>query len=106
MATITIPFAEFGEGAVRVEFDLNDANRRVSRGRCINNSAYDAAFTVLSNGTVVYQAVAPAGRTTEQNIAGWTLPQQPDYFNSDTGQYEPDGIDMGGYVMQTRWPAQ
>lgn len=105
MATITFPFAEYGDGSVRVEVDLNDANRRVSKARCVNNSAYDAAFTVLSKGAVVYTKVAPAGATTEQNVAGWTLPQQPDYWNSITGQYEPDGIDMGGYTVQARWPA-
>lgn len=95
MATQTFPFAEFGDGTVRVEIDVNDANWRPSRVRCINNSAQPAAAQVLDNGVEVFTAAAPAGQTSTWNISGVQL-------GWDTVD---GGLQMGPYVLQARWPA-
>lgn len=46
MATQTFQHSEFGNGAVRVEIDVNNANWRVSQMRCINTSAFPAAASI------------------------------------------------------------
>lgn len=95
MATQTFQFAEFSGGSVRVEIDVNDANWRPSRVRCINNSAQPAAASLLNNGVEVFTATAPAGATTSWNITGVQL-------GWDTVD---GGLQMGPYVLQARWPA-
>jgi hypothetical protein len=95
MATQTFQHSSFGGGAVRVEFDVNNANWRVSQVRCINNSASAARFRVLLNGTEVYSDVAPAGQTTTRNTTGLQLG-----WDAVDG-----GIQMGGYVFEAAWPA-
>lgn len=94
MATQTFPFAEFGDGLVRVEIDVNDANWRPSKVRCINNSASPAVARVLNGGTEVFTATAPAGATTSWNISGVQLG-----WDATNG-----GLMMGSYVLQARWP--
>lgn len=95
MATQTFPFAAFGDSAVRVEIDVNDANWRPSRVRCINNSARAAVARVLENGVEVFAATAPGGQTSTWNISGVKLGW--DQVNG--------GLMMGSYVLQARWPA-
>jgi hypothetical protein len=73
MATQTFVHSEFGGGQVRAELDVNDANWRPSRVRCINNSAYPVAATILENGVQRFTATAPAGETTTWNISGVQL---------------------------------
>jgi hypothetical protein len=79
---------------VRVEFDVNDANWRVSRVRCINNSPYTAKARILNNGVEVFTAVAPANATTGWNVTGVQLG-----WDAVNG-----GIMMGAYVMQVKYP--
>jgi len=84
----------FGGNAVIVEIDINDANWRVSRVRCINNSLYAAEASIYNSGVLVYEASAPPGQTTQWNIAGVQLE-----WDSING-----GIMMGNYTMNARWP--
>lgn len=93
MATQTFQYASFC-GQVRIEFDVNDANWRVSQMRCINNSIYQARATILESGTIRFTAVAPANRTSSWNVTGVQLG-----WDSING-----GIMMGNYVMLARWP--
>lgn len=95
MATQTFQFASFGDSAVTVEIDVNDANWRVARVRCINNSARAAAARVLLNGSEVWNGTAPAGQTTLWNVGAVQLG-----WNATDG-----GLVMGGYEVQARWPA-
>jgi len=95
MATQTFQYASFGDGAVMVDFDVNDANWRVSRVRCINNSAHAAAARVLNGGAEIYNVIAPAGQTSSWNVSGIQLGW--DVVNG--------GIVMGTYVLEARWPA-
>lgn len=95
MATQTFVFAEFGGGIVRVEFDVNDANWRPSRVRCINNSAAALVARVLDGATDVFAATAPAGQTSTWNISGVQLG-----WDSVNG-----GLILGNYQIQARWPA-
>lgn len=94
MATQTFQFAEFGNGIVRVEIDVNDANWRPSRVRCINNSAAAAVARVLDGGSEVFFASAPGGQTTIWNISGVQL-------GWDTAN---GGLMMGNYSVYARWP--
>lgn len=94
MATQTFTFAEFGDGAVRAEIDVNDANWRPARVRCINSSAFAAVARILENGVEMFAATAPAGQTTTWNISGVQLG-----WDSVDG-----GLMMGNYVLQARWP--
>jgi hypothetical protein len=94
VATQTFQHSSFAGGIVRVEFDVNDANWRVSRVRCINDSAYPAVARILQNGVEVFTAVAPAGQMTSWNTTGVQLG-----WDSVDG-----GIVMGGYEMLVRWP--
>lgn len=94
MATQTFQFAEFGNGIVRVEIDVNDANWRPSRVRCINNSAAAAVARVLDGGSEVFTATAPAGQTTTWNISGVHLG-----WDTVNG-----GLILGTYSLQARWP--
>jgi len=95
MATVTFQHSSFANGIVRVEFDVNDANWRVSQVRCINNSASPAAATIFQRGTEVFTAIAPANATTSWNATGIQLG-----WDAVDG-----GIMMGDYVMSARWPA-
>ena len=95
MATQTFQFAEFGDGIVRVELDVNDANWRPSRVRCINNSAAAAVARILENEVEVFAATAPAGQTTSWNISGIQLG-----WDTVNG-----GLMLGAYTVNARWPA-
>lgn len=100
MATETYQHSSFGGGAVRIEFDRNTANNRVSQVRCINNSAYAAAFRVFESGAQVYPAgggwaMAPANQTTSWNTGGITI-------SWDTVD---GGLLMGNYSFFAGWPA-
>lgn len=95
MATQTFLFAEFGDGIVRVEIDVNDANWRPSRVRCINNSGAAAVARILENGIEVFAATAPAGQTTTWNLSGIQLG-----WDTVNG-----GLMLGAYTVNARWPA-
>lgn len=95
MATQTFQHSSFGNGQVVVEIDVNDATWRVSRVRCINNSAHALAARVLEGGTEVWTGSAPAGQTTVWNVGAVQLG-----WDTTNG-----GIVMGNYVVQARWPA-
>ena len=105
MATQTFQHSSFAGGAVRVEFDINDANWRMSQVRCINNSQYPAKATIFLDGAQVFTAIANANKTTSWNTTGVQMGWQPDYYNTITGQWERDGIDMKGYTIQVQYPA-
>jgi len=94
MATQTFQHSSFGNGAVTVEIDVNDANWRVTRVRCINNSAFAAAARILQSGVEIFTTTAPAGQTTTWNTTGVQLG-----WDAVDG-----GIIMGAYEMQARWP--
>ncbi len=95
MAIQTFFHSAFDDGAVQVEFDVNDANWRVSRVRCINNSSRPARAWILNNGVQVFTADAPANATTSWNITGVQLG-----WDAVDG-----GIMMGTYQMHAGWPA-
>jgi len=106
MATVTFQYATLGDGAVTVEYDVSNANWRVSRIRCINNSLHDAVGRIYDNGELVFTAVGPAGETTEWPVSGIQLGWQPDYWNDLTQQWEPSGIEMGTYEFSAQWPGE
>lgn len=87
-------YASFGGGQVVFEYELNDANWRVSKVRCINNSSYAARASVLENGVETFAASCPAGQTLERNVPGWTLG-----WDAVEG-----GLILGPYEFQARWP--
>jgi hypothetical protein len=66
MATIVL--ATFNDGDVRFEFDYHDQNRRVQRGRCINNTALAAVFRVVDGAEILFEQELPPG-TTERSVA-------------------------------------
>jgi len=103
MATVTFQHSSFANGIVRVEFDVNDANWRVSRVRCINNSALPAAATILQSGTEVFTATAPANATTSWNTTGIQFGWNDSDLDGDG--IVDGGLMMGDYVMSARWPA-
>lgn len=92
MATQVFQHSDYGGGLVRVEIDVNDANWRIQRVRCINNSAYSLVARILNAGVQAWTATAPPNATTEWAASaaqlGWD-----------------GGLIMGPYVVQTRWPA-
>jgi hypothetical protein len=62
-----------------MQFDVNDANWRVSRVRCINNSGFPAIATIFDAGQQVFV--------------------QPGWVSVD------GGIMMGAYAMHVRRPS-
>jgi hypothetical protein len=106
MATQTFQYASFADGAVVVEYDINDANWKVSQIRCINNSVYTAIGRIYELGELVFTAVAPSNATTSWNVQGVQLGWQPDYWNDLTETWEPGGIEMGDYVFAAQWPGE
>lgn len=104
MPTQTYQYASFGSGVVVLQYDVNDANWRVSRVRCVNNSDQPAHGRVYELGELVFEATAPANHTTEWPVSGVQLSWQPDYWNDITQTWEPGGIEMGDYVFQASWP--
>ena len=102
-AIVTVPFSEFGSGAVVINYDRNDGNGNVLRFRCINNSPYPAWLAVYNNGALLGQATCPANGTYEVNIPGVTVR----YVCIPDPPWEDDcGLQMGGYVFMARWPAE
>lgn len=95
MATVTYQHSSFSDGLVRIEFDVNNANWRMSQVRCINNSSRLARAWILNNGVQVFTADAPANATTSWNTTGIQLG-----WDTVNG-----GIMMGTYQMHTGWPA-
>lgn len=93
MATQT--FIHTAVGAMRVEFDINDANWRMSQVRCINNSNQSAKAFIYEGGILVFSATAPANQTTSWNTSGIQLG-----WDSVDG-----GLMMGNYVMAIQYPA-
>jgi hypothetical protein len=94
MATQTFQVASFGGGAVRVEIDINDANWRPSKVRCVNDSAHTATAMIYEGGVQRFTANALGNQTTEWNISGVQLG-----WDATNG-----GLMMGNYTMQARWP--
>ena len=103
MATLTFVHSSFS--GVTIEFDVSDANWRVSQVRCINSSPYPASARILKAGVQVFTAVAPAGQTTSWNTSGVQLGWQPDYYNTVTEQWEHDGLDMKDYELRVQYPS-
>ena len=95
MATLTYQHSSFADGIVRVEFDVNDANWRMSQVRCINNSLFPAKATIFELGDLVFTANAPAGQTTSWNTVGVQL-----VWND-----VDENLEMGDYVMCVQWPS-
>lgn len=104
MATVTFQYASFNDGQVIVEYDINDANWRVSKIRCINNSPHSAVGHIYQAGDLVFTANAPANQTTSWNVQGVQLAWQPPYWNDLIGDWEEAGIEMGDYELQAAWP--
>ena len=90
---------------MRIEFDINDTNWRISQVRCINNSEHPLKAFVHKSGVQVFTAVAEAKNITSWNTSGLQLGWQPDYYDSRDGQYHPDGLDMKDYTIQIQSPA-
>lgn len=104
MPTQTFQSGSFNNGQVVIEYDINDANWRVSQIRCINNSDQPAIGYVYLDGELIFEAIAPPNQTTSWNTSGIQLGWQDDYWNDLTQQWEAGGIEMGGYVFQASWP--
>lgn len=95
MATATFQLASFGDGQCVIEYDVNDANWRVSRIRAINNSPYPVNAIVKDAGIEAYNVTVPANTTQTANTTGLQL-----------GWDQVDGgIIMGSYTFEARWPA-
>lgn len=105
MPTRTFRFVNLAGGQIIGEYDVNDANWRVSQVRCINNSAHGAYIRVLEDGVEVFSQTAPANQTTSWNTSGLQLGWQPDEWNEQDQQWEPGGIELFGYQICLRWPA-
>ncbi|NLS77332.1 MAG: hypothetical protein GXY76_08755 [Chloroflexi bacterium] len=103
MATQTFPHSSFGDGIVRVEFDVNDANWRVSQVRCINDSPHPARARILRGAALLYDAIAPAGQTTSWNTSGVQLGWNT--ADEDGDGIMDGGLMMGDYVVHVQWPA-
>ena len=95
MATQTFPHSGFNNGLVRIEYDVNMANYRVSKVRCINGSALPARAMIYQGGTLIFTADAPANQTTAWNTTGVQL-----VWDAVDGN-----IQMGNYILATGWPA-
>jgi hypothetical protein len=94
MATVTYPFCEMGGGIVRVEFDVNTANWRMTQIRCINNSNQDATAIVYETGVQVFEAVGLANGTTSWNTGGLQIA-----WDEIDG-----GLMLGNYELAASWP--
>lgn len=104
MPVQTFQYASFGNDAVVIEYDINDANWRISTVRCINNSSYYAVGHIYELGELIFTAEAPPNQTTEWPVSGIQLGWQPPYWNDLTETWEEAGIEMGDYVFQAAWP--
>jgi hypothetical protein len=93
MATQTFQHSAFG--GCQIEFDINDANWRMSQVRCINNSSHQAMAIILESGITRLTAIAPPNQTTNWNTTGVQLGW--DQVNG--------GLMMGNYVLQIQFPA-
>lgn len=95
MATQTFIHSQFGGGVI-VEFDVNDANWRMTQVRCINNSQYPAMAAIYESGVERFTAIAPVNQTTSWNTVGIQL-----------GWDEVDGgLMMGNYTMFVQYPGE
>ena len=99
MATQTFQHSSFNNGQVIVEFDINNANWRMSRVRCINNSDYQCVGRIYESGVLVFTAIAPPHQTTQWNTAGIQMGWQAPVEGEVDG-----GLDMGHYTMQVQFP--
>lgn len=106
VATQTFPFAAFDNGACQVEYDVNNANWRVSKVRVINNSLAPLVALVYKAGVQVFRAVALPGETTEWNVTGVQLGWQEPYWNNITETWEEAGIEMHDYTFTAQWPGE
>jgi len=95
MATRTFTHTVIAGGLVVLEFDVNDANWRMSQVRCINKSDKAAVGYIYEGTTLRYTANAPANQTTSWNTTGVQLG-----WDSVDG-----GLIMGNYTIQFNWPA-
>ena len=103
MATITNTVAAFNGDQVRVEVDWNDANRRMTRGRVINNSPFPCwlRFTKVSP-SVDFSFVVDAGQTVERNLPAGLVYQ---WINDPNDLTLGNGLSLGDITIQARWPA-
>ena len=103
MATITNIIASFAGGLVQVELDYNDANRRMARGRIINDSAEPAWFRITKvSPPVDFSFTVNAGESVERNLPAGLVYRwidDPDDLTLGTG------LSLGDIVIQSRWPA-
>lgn len=96
MATLTFEYAAFDSGRCRVEFDVNDANWRISRIRCINGTDYPAQGTVLEGDVVRFQEIAPANATTVWQVPGMQIGWDP----------VDGGLVLGNWSLRAQWPSR
>src|SRR3990172_4565725 len=103
MATITNIIAAFNGDQVRVELDYNDANRRMTKGRVINNSTEACWLRVFrASGSPDFSFTVDAGQTVERNLPAGLVYQLIDDLGDDT---LGSGLSLGDIVIQARWPA-
>lgn len=100
MATLTKPLASFESGAIRAEFEINDANWHISKVRVINNSDHGLGIIVKDAGTPVFSETAPANETTSWNTSGVNVGRQEETWNEIDQRWEPGGIDWGTYTVE------
>src|SRR3990172_8246631 len=103
MATITNIRAAFNGDAVRVELDYNDANRRMTKGRVVNNSLYPCwlRFVKLSP-AVDFSFTVLAGQTVGRNLPAGLVYQWIDDLNDET---MGNGLSLGDITIQARFTA-
>src|SRR3990167_3218426 len=100
MATITNTIAAFNGDQVRVEIDYNDANRRMTKGRVVNNSPFPCWLRVFrASGSPDFSFTVDAGQTVERNLPAGLVYQWIDDPGDDT---LGDGFSLGGIVIQKR----
>ena len=103
MATITNTIAAFNGDQVRVELDYNDANRRMTKGRVINNSAFPCWLRVFrASGSPDFSFTVDAGQTVERNLPAGLVYQWIDDPNDET---MGNGLSLGDITIQARFPA-
>ena len=104
MAVQYLPHSQLAGGRVVVDIKVNNANWSVLAVRCVNNTDSAVQADVYDDGVPVWTQIFPANQTVEQPVAGIKLDWQPDYWNSDTQQWEAGGVEMGTYVVSVGWP--
>jgi len=105
MANVEHTFAVLGDGLIVATFTRNTGNGNITGVTVTNDSDADMFWRVLENDVERFTGTAPSNEVSTWPVAGIAFEQQPDYWNSVTEQWEPDGLDFGPWVIQARWPA-